>query len=76
MRHLNHFENNLEKLMKEKGISIYALYRQMGMGPSQTLYRFRDKTGDLQTSTARSLVNAINELDPENPITMNDLLPL
>lgn len=76
MRHLKNFENNLENILSKKGISIYALYRQLGMGPSQTLYNFRDKTGDITTATARNVINAINELDPKHPITMDDLLPL
>lgn len=68
--------NNLKRVLEERDITIYALRRQMGFGPTQNLYNFRDHKSDLRAQTVIEIARAINELTPERPVTVSDILPL
>lgn len=68
--------NNLKRVLEERNITIYALRRQMGFGPTQNLYNFRDNKSDLRAQTVIEIARAINELAPDRPVTVSDILPL
>lgn len=65
----------LKNALEKRGISVYELCKEGGIKSSTSVYRYMEGLTTIEVRTLVTIINAVNELRPKDPVDANEILP-